>query len=263
MSLTNHAPRNRLQKVLLEEYIFQFAIASTFTSNEYANGTKYEDLQDLLQDLVGKRQDCQFWKDWRESAILGVSHDLFNYIFKLSYLRREVPLEGENLIEAVRIRTQLQAWRPLTMTISSEFDGSKDPVPPWEMIVMARLYHAAIVIYVSKILDPTLTTNDPVVREMVGRSERILHQVPDHKWQQASVLIWPLLILGISAVSFEERQCFYRPLKFLLSVTNLGCVKTVLALLENSWNLYPDGPSQRCLGLSVLFRDDLLCEVTF
>lgn len=262
LSLNNKKPQNRLHKVLLEEYIFEFAIASTFTPMRDVGSTRYDDLQDLLQALVGNREETSFAKDWTESALLGVSHEFFNYIFKLSYLRRKVPLQGDDLIEAVTILTKLQAWRPLTVTVSNSIDDEM-LIPPWEMIVMARLYHAASLIYVSKILDPSLLTDAPVVREMVERGQRILQEVPDHKWQQASVLIWPLLILGIAAVSVEERECFYSPLKFLLSVTNLGCVRTVLTLLKSSWALCSDNFGDRCLGLDVLFRDDLLCEVTF
>ena len=263
MSLTSQVPRTRLQKAVLEEYIFQSAIASTFTPIKDTNGTRYEHLEDLLQHLVGNQQTHQFWRDWRESAILGVSHDLFNCIFKLSYLRRKVPLQGDNLIEAIRICSQLQAWRPLSVTTLIGLDDVTHSVPPWEMIIMSRLYHTATMIYVNKILDPTLSTSQPVVREMVGRGQRILQDVPDHKWQQASVLIWPLLILGISAISPEERECFYRPLEYLLLATNLGCVKPVLSLLGYSWNLYPKGPTGECLGLDILFRDDLLSGVMF
>jgi hypothetical protein len=263
MSLSNEVPRNRFHKVLLEEYIFQTTIASTFTTIQDANGTRYEDMQDLLQTLVGNAHTADWGKDWRESALLGISHDLFDYIFKLSYLRRKVPLKGNDLTEAVIILTKLQAWRPLNAAIADDLIGSEASVPPWEMIVMARLYHTASLIYVSKVVDTALATDDPLVREMVRRGQRILQTVPDHKLQQATVLIWPLLILGISAVSLDERECFYRPLQFLLSVTNLGCVKTVMTLLQNAWALNPGSHDERELGLDVLFRDDLLRDVTF
>jgi hypothetical protein len=260
MSLTSNASENKLFKILLEEFIFQFAIASTFTSRQDASGTRYEDLQDLLRVLVGNCKDADLW---RESALLGVSHDLFGYVFKLSYLRRKVPLQGHDYIEAVIILTRLQAWSAPAAEISTNFDSSEATGPPYEMIIMARLYHAASVILVSKIINPALSTNDPVVREMVGSGQEILQNVPDYKWQQATVLIWPLLILGIAAVSAEERRCFDRPLKFLLSTMNIGCVKTVLSLLENAWAPCPNPYANQCLGLDVLFCDDLLCGVVF
>jgi len=195
--------------------------------------------------------------------LLGISHDFFNYIFKLSYLRRNIPLQGNDRIEALIILAKLKTWTPLNVTDSNGSGNLDKSAPPWEMLIMARLYRASTLIYAGKILKPSLTTDDPVVREIVESGQAILQEVPEDKWQQASVLIWPLLILGISAVSFDERQCFYRPLEFLLSVTNLGCVKTVLTLLKNSWTPYPNEDSERCLGLDVLLRDDLLCEVTF
>jgi hypothetical protein len=263
LSLTKNAPDNTFYKILLEEYIFQFAIASTFASPQVARGVRYKDLQHLLRALVGGRKDSDLWKDWRESALLGVSHDLFDYIFKLSYLRRKVPLQGHDLIEALIILTKLRAWNAPTAEISIDVDGAETTVPPYEMIVMARLYHIASLVFVSKIINPALSTNDPVVRQMVGRGQEILQDVPDHKLQQASVLIWPLLILGIAAVFEDERRCFDRPLKYLLSVTNIGCVKTVLTLLENAWAPYPMPDGNHCLGLDVLFHDDLLSEVIF
>lgn len=260
MSLTKNTAENKLFKILLEEFIFQFAIASAFTSPQDARETRYEDLQYLLQALVG---NCNDRDRWRESALLGVSHDLFGYIFKLSYLRRKVPLQGHDHIEAVIILTRLQAWSPPTGEISIDVDGSEAIAPPNEMIIMAKLYQAASVIFVSKIINPALSTSDPVVRQMVGSGQEILQNVPDYKWQQATVLIWPLLILGIAAVSDEERRCFDRPLRFLLSVMNIGCVKTVLNLLENAWAPRSISDGNRCLGLDVLFCDDLLCEVIF
>lgn len=260
MTLTRNGSDNKLFNILLEEFIFQFTIASTFTSPQDLQGTRYEDLQYLLQGLVGNRQDRDLW---RESALLGVSHDLFGYIFKLSYLRRKVPLQGHDHLEAVIILTRLQAWSAPPTNALAVIDGSEAIVPPYEMILMAKLYHAASIIFVSKILDPFLSTNDLVVREMIESGLRILQNVPDCKWQQATVLIWPLLILGIAAVSVEERRCFERPLQFLLSVVNIGCVKTVLRLLENAWAPFPDPHADRCLGLDVLFCDELLCKVIF
>jgi hypothetical protein len=256
-------PQNRLHKALLEEYIFQFAIASTFTTIQDAAGTRYDDVQDLLQALVGNSECTDFGKDWRNSSLLGISHDFFNYIFKLSYLRQNIPLQGNDRIEALIILAKLKTWTPLTVIDSNGSGNLDNSAPPWEMLIMARLYRAATLIYAGKILKPSLTTDDPMVRDIVESGQAILQEVPEDKWQQASVLIWPLLILGISAVSFDERQCFYRPLEFLLSVMNLGCVKTVLTLLENSWTPYPNEDGGRCLGLDVLLRDDLLCEVTF
>jgi hypothetical protein len=260
MSLTKNASENNLFKILLEEFIFQFAIASTFTSSQDARGTKYEDLQYLLQALVGNRKDTDLW---RESALLGVSHNLFGYIFKLSHLRHKVPLQGQDHIEAVIILTKLEAWSPPILRVSINVDGSTATAPPYEMIIMAKLYHAASIIFVSKILNPALSTNDPMIREVVGRGQEILQNVPDSKWQQATVLIWPLLILGIAAVSADERRCFESPLKFLHSVMNIGCVKTALNLFENAWAPCPEPYGDRCLGLDVLFCDDLLCEVIF
>jgi hypothetical protein len=57
------------------------------------------------------------------------------------------------------------------------------------MIIMARLYNTASLIYVNKTIDPTLSAEGQMVREMVGRGQKILQEVPDHKWQQATVLI--------------------------------------------------------------------------
>jgi hypothetical protein len=235
-------------------------IVSILMALKDARGTRYEDLQDLLRVLVGNRKDGDLW---RESALLGVSYDLFGYIFKLSYLRRKVPLQGDDHIEAIIILTRLQAWSAPAATISTNVDGSEATVPPYEMIIMARLYHAASVIFVSKLLNPALSSNDPVVRKMVGSGQEILQSVPDCKWQQATVLIWPLLILGIAAVSVEERRCFDRPLKFLLSTMNIGCVKTVLSFLGNAWAPCPNPYANQCLSLDVLFCNDLLCEVIF
>lgn len=245
---------------ILGEFIFQLAIVSTFHRSCFPPEQPLLYVHDLLETL---RVDCNVADgnslNCATSSPVGIIHEAFDWIFRLSYLRLQVPLTGWHRAEAKTILVKLEAWTPLS---ADSMLAKHSANLPFEMTVIADLYRYASLILAHKILEPTLTPKDVEVRSHVKRGVVLLNNISDLKLKDTTLVIWPIFILGLGASTDEEKIACQRPLEYLLSTCGIGCTQGILELLLHAWGCKPmaDGAG---LGLDVIFRDDLLCQVIF
>ncbi|KIW99488.1 uncharacterized protein Z518_11227 [Rhinocladiella mackenziei CBS 650.93] len=253
-------PETLFLRLAVQEFIFQLAISSTFDPSCFQGEQPYLEVHNLLRLMGGTDCGDNIPMIWKESSPLGVAHVMFDYIFRLSYLRLNTPLSGWQLIEAETILARLQSWQ--SMPSISDGNRSRRLCPPSEMILMADLYRVACLIFVHKILDTTLKSEEALIRRYTRQGVDMLNGIPNLKLKDTTTLIWPIFVLGIAATTPQERESCRRPLRYLHSICGIGCVRAVLNLLDKVWGppFAADGES---LGLDVLFRDDLLREVLF
>jgi hypothetical protein len=248
------------RRLVLGEFIFQLAIASTFHPSFFETEQSFLYVHNLLEKLrVNGRREDGATINWRGSSAINLILDMyenpvFDWIFRLSYLRTQLPLSGQRLAAAMAILACLENWRPLS---HSSLTGL-----PREMVVMAELYRIAALILAHKIVDPLLTPQHAAVQPYVRRGTQLLDAIPESKLKDTTLLIWPIFFLGIAATTIEERSSCQRPLQYLSTVCGIGCTRGILALLEHAWEPRPTSTSDN-LGLDVLIRDDLLSQIIF
>lgn len=243
---------------VLGEFIFQLAIASTFHRACFPPQQPFFYVRHLLEILAtgeGVHDDATDLRMWSPTAMI---HNMMDWIFRLSYLRLQVPLTGWYQTEAEAIVERLERWQPLSSPSTTAQDTARLPS---EVLSMAEMYRCASLIFAHKNLDPTLTSNDATVRQYVRRGVDLLGTISDSHLKDTSLAIWPIFIVGLAATTAEDRGVCERPLQYLLSTCGIGCTQGILDLLWYAWD--EDISSTGCSGLDVLFRDDLLSQVIF
>jgi Fungal specific transcription factor domain len=242
-----------LQRAIREEFIFQFSILSTFNSNCFKGDEAFLDIQRLLEQIQQSEEENSP-NNRLGLYSLSIALQLFDYVFKLSYLRWHLPLSGWQLSEAEAILASLQRnWLALCGL-------SKSTIPPGA-VLMVELFRCACLIVALKILNPELTPDHDVVRQHVGFGINLLDSIPDNRLKDTSLLIWPVFVLGIAATTCEEENSCLRPLQYLFNVCGIGSMGAVIDILAQAWSHV--GSKNKRLGLDVLFRPDLLSEVMF
>lgn len=193
---------------------------------------------------------------WQESSLLGVSQVLFNVIFRTSQLRRRLPLNNSDRLEARRLSLALRDWHWSQNT--SVFSSPGEERPPDGMLLTSQLYHSACLMYLEKVMDISLQSSHTVVRSIIENISQIIRQMSLDDVQQ-SIHLWPLLILGFAAVTPWERNIFKAPFEGPRNFHGFGSVQQAYNLLQRSWCVgETDG---KVLGLDTLLQDDLLCQI--
>jgi hypothetical protein len=242
---------------LLEEFAFQLSISSTFVSQIFENDNQYWDMQYFLRVLSNRRHEDEMGTGEEELGEMGVSHEFFDYIFRLSFLRKRTPLAGWHLEEADRILGRLQNWVPPEIT-----SQRSDHKSAQGLLRMAELYRVGCLIISTKVLHPSADASNASIRGHVQTALQLIQDIKHNSLQQASVLIWPLFMIGVAAVTSPEREACQQVLEYLLDYMGIGCIRSVLYVLSKAWE--PGGVGESTgMGLDVLFRDDLLGQILF
>lgn len=256
-SFSQTPPSTMHQILLLEAYIYHVVISSIF------NGDKSDSLPDdhiseLLLLLSESSQRICPGPLWKTSAILGSSHVAFEYAFRISRLRRRLPLIGQGLEDAMRLKGLLceAAAEPQRTQYASS--ASADATPPLEMTITARLYVHACILVLEKLLDTSLSASDALPRSTISSAVLLYSQLPRAE-QKRPMLTWPSIILGCAAESPNDRAVFSDPFVETIREGGLGSAVQSYRLLRQAWQI--DSVLGRQLGLDILLRDDLLCSV--
>jgi hypothetical protein len=247
------------KRMIIGEFIFQLSIASTFHPSVFRSNS----MLDVHNLLLAVGVDSTSFRGQESSpndlAVDILESPVFDWIFRLSYLRLQVPLSGENLVAARGVLAYLHTWQPPTC---QSFAQKSTDATPHEVVIMVELYRVAGIILAHKILSPSVEPQDVVIQPHVCRGTKLVGAIPESGLRNTTVLIWPMFILGLAAGTVEQRQPVDRALQYLWSVCGVGCAKNIQDLLE--YARLPDGTSDgRILGLGVLFRDDLLSQIIF
>lgn len=233
--------------LLLEAYIYHVVISGIFSgiaSPSLPDNHVSEHLH-LISKSFRKLSPGPLWT---LNAILGLSHDLFDIAFRISQLRRRMPLRGPDLFKASELEDRLGEWE-----ITATFDGRREP--PLEMVVAANLYHLACLLLLHKLQNPRLISSDLFSRTIVLKAVEFIEQLPQ-TGTHVFVLMWPLLVVGSAAVIEDHRAIFRSPFE---RANGFGHAVQVARLLQYAWSF--DDSLGRDLGLDVLFREDLACTI--
>jgi hypothetical protein len=157
------------QHLMLESCIFTLAMS---TRPPFATAV-YQNLPDtiissMLKALEKRSQELWPGPLWRNSALLGMSQDLFDIAFRLAQLRRRLPLDIMDQFKLAKLDVRLTSWRVPEL-------GS----PPIGLKLTATLFHLACSLFFYKISQPSLQSHDNlVVRPIMQKAIEVVAQMP-------------------------------------------------------------------------------------
>ncbi|KAH7393466.1 fungal-specific transcription factor domain-containing protein [Cadophora sp. MPI-SDFR-AT-0126] len=241
---------------LLEACIYHITLSSTF-SGTLLPPFEADHVSKLLKLLGRASEDPN--NMWKDSSLIGVCHGLFDAIFQVSLLRRQIPLTASNRVYAQELRELVFNWQWRSPQGDvNESSGENSPRPPEAMVRAGRLYRLSCLLLIEKILKPSLKSSDQVPRNLVTEFCHIIRQLPPEDTKQ-SVYLWPLLIIGTAAQTQSERSLILAPLQSNPDTSGFGNRSQGCTFLIRSWGAIES--SDGALGLDILLRDDLLSEI--
>ncbi|KAH7323641.1 fungal-specific transcription factor domain-containing protein [Rhexocercosporidium sp. MPI-PUGE-AT-0058] len=255
-AITRNSASTKFHTQLVEVYTYHVALSSTFSGVSLLpfQTDHVSKLLKLLEKASGDPKNM-----WKESSLIGVSHGIFDAIFRSSLLLRQLPLTEPNRIYALELRETVLNWRWDSPDWEvTENDSENSSSPPEAMIKTGLLYRLACFLLLEKILEPSLTSSDKVSRNLVTEFCQTIRQLSPEDIKQAFHL-WPLLIMGTAAQTSSERELFLTPLQNNPNTFGFGNRIQGCTFLIRCWGLVES--SDGVLGLDILLRDDLLCEV--
>ncbi|KAL3426426.1 hypothetical protein PVAG01_03217 [Phlyctema vagabunda] len=235
--------------LLLEAYIFHVVTSALIGGLSWASTVPDDHVSNLLEILRTSTEKVLPGPLWAMGAILGVSQDLFDIAFRISQLRRRLPLQADDQLKAAQLQQQLMNW---SAPVSSPEDGSS-PQPPLEMILTAELYRLACQLILAKTFHPSLTSADKYARGIVQSSVTIMQQMPKCDFD-TFFLHWPVMILGSGAVTTGEQTVFRGFYEREMQLGGFGSLIMVDSLLKHAWSY--DHNLQREIGLDAILKID-------
>tara|TARA_R110002060_G_scaffold29390_3_gene39684 strand:+ start:218 stop:850 length:633 start_codon:yes stop_codon:yes gene_type:complete len=195
---------------------------------------------------------------WKSSALIGICQTLFDAIFRISLLRRQLPLTDFDQLYAQELKENVLQWRWDSTEENAPEYRRQDSRPPDAMVRTGHMYQLACLLLVEKILAPDLAAHHQVPRNLIVQFCHIFRQLSP-ELAKHSVHLWPLLIMGTAAQTRSERELFLAPLQSHQTTPGFGNRHQGCTFLMRCWGLSKS--SDEALGLDVLLRDDLLCEI--
>jgi hypothetical protein len=204
----------------------------------------------MLKALEKRSQELCPGPLWRNSALLGISQDLFDIAFRLAQLRRRLPLDIIDQFKLTKLDVRLTAWRVPEL-------GS----PPIGLKRTATLFHLACSLFFYKISQPSLQAHDNLlVRPIMQKSIEVIAQIPIAQLA-APVMGWPFLILAFGTWTDREKKTLRSPFEYQESHYGMGNATKALGLMEFIWTL--DGSKEGLYTLDGLISDKYLAYNPF
>jgi hypothetical protein len=117
---------------------------------------------------------------------MGVSHGIFDVIFRSSLLRRQLPLRSLGRHYGQTLKITLVEWEwPGSVGGNAEISGQFMPSPPEKMLRTGQLYRLACLLLLEKVLNISLKSSDDISRCLIGEFCQILLEAPSEDTGQA------------------------------------------------------------------------------
>lgn len=249
LSVKQQNPPESLHGILcLEGYVFRAAVNNLFQPNQ---NLPFNYVEKLLAYLMSAKTRAGL-SSYHFSPWVGISGDLLDIAFKLSWLKQRLPLQGHDLVSAVAISNKLTSW-PLSEGTQSTSVQSDDL--PLHEIQAAKLYWLACSLLLHKLLYTDATSEDPSIRGFSQQGCTVLTELieTDHISQ---TVLWPLTVLGTAALGPDERSGFDEILTYCSKRAGFGTVKRIRELFHCAWD--DESPSTAMHGAGLLLDVDAM-----
>lgn len=212
-------PLPRIDRFLVEFFIYHDSLATVTVFSE-----------PVLKPQVYRDANPKFLAAHGSSAadgpyVVGVQDGLFDIIGPISALRTRAKkkLDGIVICEAVQIWQKLSEWQP---------PASADV----EYGLIGSLYQWALFVWLFSVVYPNDITNTKVQLAVKEGLECLQQLEPTSGAMSCS--LFPLFILGSSAVDLADRNGVLVEFQRLRSWSGLGNVSLALSVVQKMWSKY-------------------------
>ncbi|KAH7142079.1 hypothetical protein EDB81DRAFT_797848 [Dactylonectria macrodidyma] len=264
-SIIDRPPSSTHQALVLEAFIYQIAINSTFRPSCLSN---YQDLSRIIS-LWSSSSALQKIAAGGHFMNAGLSVWLpiwsFDIIFKVSHLLHHRQCISANDLQTKlhELQTQLNGLQQEVSAITYAYDrrsqiSSNDKLMFYssetsidrettsvsdsrssfpranltnEGFHMRELYFLATSLLIAKLACPTMATDDPSIVSIFKAT--ILHL--RHVRSNLPCLLWAIAVLGIAATSSEDKSVMVAHLEAMRHFAGKRAVSSVLHFLSSAW----------------------------
>lgn len=182
------------------------------------------------------------------SPILGAGHGLHLIIFNVTRLRRLVPLNVIDALQAANLQFQLvQVQRQLNRSIESSTNRNER-----QALEGGLLYALAAQIFLYKIRHPEVHSTHPVIRQLVYDAVEVLQRCVVAV-SCASYFCWPVTILSCTGTDPGFTSLISAKLRDMWTGSHSGHTKRTKAVIEQIWRDSSSSSNEREIPL-----DDIL-----
>lgn len=230
-------PTNLRHLLQLESLIYRVAVTNLFQLGG-EGGEDYTFLDTFVQIWAASNIQCGMWQ---HSLWIGLQPPLFNIVFKLTILLQRAPLDHlsalceleENMREHLRPHTSFPPrWvdRPCQLE-----DSSQSALSLGEQSRIAHcVYGAAAWIVILKLRNPNCGNQQEPLEEISRLSYRFLRYLTRAKFF-SPVLLWPMIIIGLTASNLEEQTTVALYINELADVSGSRASASAVGLLSRAW----------------------------
>lgn len=222
-------PHSILGPLVIEAFVYRIAINSTFHPELLRTYTYLEGLLTTYLGSSGERDSKM--ESFRCALWLGAPTELYDMIYKISFLRQKLPLSANRWVEAGAIGQRL------TALCVSEPPDTAGGVPRSKADVNTAMYHArGLYVRAAQLL--LLTVMEPEVKAVDTRVQHILQYALDDMAAtkpDSPMLMFPVAVLGTAAVDERDRDLITSQLNRMRFVSGDREVENVLLFLQGSW----------------------------
>jgi hypothetical protein len=188
---------------------------------------------------------------FRRSLWLGLSPELYDLLYKVSFLLRMMPLDSEQQGEALILSQRLEALHLMEL-----WDGGPDHkavLTGMDALVakVRRLYIAATELILLKILHRDIEAADGRMQRLLLAAIADLLSIKAITQHITPLVICPVAILGTAAIRDRDREFLASILKGIRNLTGRRELDSVLTFLQGVWGEIAGEPGPKSAQLDV------------
>ena len=253
----DHPPSNTTQLLQLSSLIYRVAVINMFRPLSSDDPADYHCLDKHVDAWSSSRASTGLWQ---HSLWIGLTPEVFNFMFKLSTLVRLAPLTEPWLSKLDQLESEMADCDvyPALSSLAEWKDDDRERLLSLaaQSDIAHGLYYCAFRILVIKIRALASGHLDDGAQQLTYHGIQTLHKLIEANFVSMT-LLWPALIISLDARKVEEQSI---STSFLSRLENSGgprSIASVRRLLGVAWQLH-DG---NMLGTDVLFQQELAANV--
>lgn len=226
-------PETILGTLVLEAFAFRIAINSPFHPELLHAYTFLETLTNLY--LASPAMQRPEIASFRRSLWLQLPGEIYEVLYKVSFLLHTTPLDSEGQDEAMILNRRLGVlW--VTYSMHSEPDIQNAPAEINALAArVCRLYVSATQLILLKVLHQDIKTVAGCLQQLFTAAMADLSLFNTTAERVTPMLICPIAILGTAAIRFQDQQILLAVLNKIRNLTSGRDMDAVMSFLRDVW----------------------------
>lgn len=233
--ITPDYPISAWERTTLESFLYNYTLNMFFCDCKDRKHlvSPFNLFPALKAFLLPKLYDCP--TPWMNNPIMGASITAFEIGSKANWLSLQLPLNETNKLQAkILLKAATYYTHPVLPTNVRKEEPEHIQKLLLESCYVGDLVAAACIIFLKKMLQPTLSPFDPSIqRPMAAFIQQMKHISPYS--QVCFVCVWPIIIASSVAVQNYHRQYLRDRIKEFSTVMHTRAYPTLLEYTNIIW----------------------------